>query len=318
LSVLTAIERGLRGWSIKPKIQDDQRLWASVRDGMRSDNPQQIALVGTSRMQLDFDLHEFSRDMGNAPVAQLAIVGSAGLPVFEDLSHDVHFRGLVVFELVPWTLFGHGPPSDSTAIEYVNFQSHQTRIAPVEARLRTEVQRVFAFDKLRFQDLLEGLVDRRTPSSLGYTLDPDRGYHVDFSKVSQAQLRLPLANLMNLGTSGSPEELKENLRAFEADVRRIQARGGRVALVVLPSDGAVGAAERAACPRERYWDVLAAETSAVTLNWLDDPRLRKFKCPDGSHLDMRDQVEFTRIFVEDLRTKLAAQHPSPATSPAQR
>jgi hypothetical protein len=133
--------------------------------------------------------------------------------------------------------------------------------------------------------------------------------------VAQAQLREPLAHLMKAGTCASPEHLGQVLNAFETDVRRIQARGGRVALVSLPSDGVIGAGERAACPRDRYWDVLAQRTSAVTFNWLDDPRLQKFKCPDGSHLDMRDQVEFTRLFVEDLRARLQAQQPPTGTDP---
>jgi hypothetical protein len=289
---------------MQPAISDDQNLWASVRDGMRRDDPAQIALVGTSRMRLDFDTREFSRDMGGAPVAQLAIEGSEGLLMFEELSRDDHFRGLLVFDVVPWSVFADMNEHDRTSTDYLAYRAHRPWIAPIDARLRNAVQMTFAFEQITYRRLMKDLRSRRWPRPLPTTMDSDRAIRADWSRASRQELNQPMQYLMEPLSYARPPQVRENLAQLELLIRRIESRGGRVALLVLPSTGPLGDAERAACPRERYWDVLAATTSAVTLNWMDDPRLRKFQCPDGSHLDMRDQAEFTRIVVEDLREKL--------------
>lgn len=178
--------------------------------------------------------------------------------------------------------------------------------APIEARLRTAVHLTFTVDQ--FSNVMHGLVqDRQLPGPSPFMLDPDRGRRVDFSRVSKRILNMPMEPRYKLAPCASPQRLRENLDNLQTMIRRIESHGGHVALVSLPVTGARGEMERAICPREQYWDVMAATTSAVTLNWMDDPRLRKFKCPDGSHLDMRDQVEFTRLVVEDLLEKLRTQ-----------
>jgi hypothetical protein len=310
--VLAALQGACRHWGVSPAIQDDQRLWAAARDGMRRDDPNQVALVGTSRMRLDFDVPEFSHAMGGAPVAQLAVEASEGLLMFEDLSRDVHFRGLVVFDVAPWGVFGNMSVHDQASKDYLAYRAHEPWIAPLDARLREAAQLGFAFGKISYSALLGNLRSLRWPSPSAFIVNSDRSVCVDWSRTSAEQLRKPMRHMMTPGSCASPQQLRDNLIEFEAMIRRIESRGGRVALVVLPSTGPLGDAERMACPREQYWDVLAATTSAVTLNWMDDPRLRRFQCPDGSHLDMRDQAEFTRIVVEDLRGKLQAQYATAA------
>ena len=247
--------------------------------------------------------------MGGAPVTQLAIEGSEGLLVLEDLSRDVHFRGLLVFDVLPWNVFNDMTRHDDTSRAYVSYHSGEPWIARIEAGQRRMVQSTFVFNQVTSERLIQVCAQRGGRTSSAYMLDPDRGCRIDWSRVSAAQLHKPMEYLMPPGSCASPEQLRDNLKTLDAMVRRIESRGGRVALVCLPSTGAVGEAERIACPRDQYWDVLAATTSAVTLNWMDDPRLRKFRCPDGSHLDMHDQVEFTRIVVEDLRAKLQLRYP---------
>jgi hypothetical protein len=310
--VLAAVECWCRARGISPEVQDDQRLWASVRDGMHPDDPAQIALVGTSRLRQDIDVRTFSQGMGGDPVAQLAIEGDDGVLIFDSLSRDVHFRGLVIFDVAPWTFFSNVTKPDETSIEYLAYDAHKPWIDPIEQRLCTATQLSLAFRRLSYDAALGAIREHKLPGPTGFMVDPDRGRRVDWSLVPQRIIDEPVHRLMPPGTGASAQRLRENLNGLEATIRRIESRGGRVVLLSLPSTGAVGAAERAALPRERYWDVLAATTSAVTLNWMDDPRLGRFQCPDGSHLDMRDQAEFTRIVVEDLREKMQTRYATAA------
>ena len=87
-------------------------------------------------------------------------------------------------------------------------------------------------------------------------------------------------------------------------VRRIEDRGGRVVFVKLPVSGELVRFEQKRFPRQRYWDVLAASTSAVTIHCADHPELAGFECPDGSHLDYRDARVFTRAFGNMLSRRL--------------
>lgn len=314
LLILAAIECNYRKLGFRPMLADDERLWAKVRDAMRPDDPHQIAIVGTSRIREDFDVHAFSHVMDDAPVAQLAIEGSDGLLVLEDLSRDEHFRGLLVFDVVPWAVFGNMALHDDTSSEYIVYHAQHSWIDPIETRLRNAAQLTFAFERLNLARNFKELRHQRPLEQPGFlTLDPDRGRRVDWTLASVQKRNQAAEQLMPADFCVPPAKLRENLHTLEAMIRRIESRGGRVALLCLPSTGAVGEAERAACPRQRYWDVLAATTSAITLHWMDDPRLLKFRCPDGSHLDMRDQIEFTRLFGEDLRQKLRAQPPTVAS-----
>jgi len=312
VAILAALEFTCRRLGLRPMVKDDERLWALARDNMRPDDPDQIALVGTSRTHQDFDPKIFSHEMNGAPVAQLAVDGSTGLLVLDDLSRDEHFRGLVVLDVVPWAVFGNMNYQDPASRAFLDYHGHESWATAFEGRIRVVEQLAFAFHQLNFRNLVRDIRKHRRPNwSQAYISEADRTAGVHWSLTTSEQMEVPQAHLMTATTCVPPSLLPENLKTLETMIKRIEARGGRVALVVLPSTGIVGDHEHAFCPRDRYWDVLAAETSAVTFNWMDDPRLSKFKCPDGSHLDMRDQPEFTRIVVEDLREKLRARQLNP-------
>jgi len=312
LAILAALEFNCRRHGLRPMVHDDQQLWGLARDSMHRDDPDQIALVGTSRGHNDLDPKVFSHEMGGAPVAQLAIEGATGLLVLDELSRDEHFRGLLVFDLVPWGVFGDMTHQDATERTFVESHLHVSWVTPIETRIRIALQLAFAFGQMSLRDFVQDRFTHRPPNwSQPYIIEPDRSAGVHWSLATPDQLKWP-QHYAIASTPGVPPTLRqENLQALESMIERIQARGGRVVLVSLPSTGIVGEVEHARWPRDRFWDVLAAQTKAVTFNWMDDPRLSKFNCPDGSHLDMRDQAEFTRLVVEDLREKLRTRQLNP-------
>jgi hypothetical protein len=87
---------------------------------------------------------------------------------------------------------------------------------------------------------------------------------------------------------------------IEPAVKELQARGGRVVFVTLPSTGEMWDLGQRLFPKEEYWDRFAIATSAVTIHFRDVPTLRATRCPDNFHLDFRDADKFTNNLVDEL------------------
>lgn len=84
-------------------------------------------------------------------------------------------------------------------------------------------------------------------------------------------------------------------------VRAIQARGGKVLFVGMPSSGMVREIEERRYPKVQYWDYFVQNIGVPALHSNYTPELSEFICPDGSHLDMRDQSGFTEKLVQVLK-----------------
>jgi hypothetical protein len=92
----------------------------------------------------------------------------------------------------------------------------------------------------------------------------------------------------------------ENTRSIAAMVERIQGRGGRVVFVAMPSSGLVRDIDERRFPKELFWNRFITIVKAPAVHFEDVAALSRFTCPDGSHLDMRDQMEFTRALASSV------------------
>src|SRR5688572_2540051 len=81
-------EAGLEA-SINPSA--DKALWAFQRIRV-NDDPDALAIVGTSRALYDFHQKTLSEETGYTHVRQLAIAGSHPLATLEDLADDPQFK----------------------------------------------------------------------------------------------------------------------------------------------------------------------------------------------------------------------------------
>ena len=84
----------------------------------------------------------------------------------------------------------------------------------------------------------------------------------------------------------------------------IQSRGGQVVFLHMPLPERHP--EVASYPREDYWDRIGPLTGASTIHFADYPELSVFQCPDGSHLDGPDALQFTRKLGRILERVLAS------------
>jgi hypothetical protein len=91
---------------------------------------------------------------------------------------------------------------------------------------------------------------------------------------------------------------------------KIRSHGGNVIFVAMPSSDMVREIENRRYPRELFWDRFINESSTTGIHSAYEPRLKEFVCPDGSHLDVRDQARFTHRLVDVIGQGRQGQFPN--------
>src|SRR3954462_13085788 len=99
-----------RSLGYEPTLNDTSDLWVEARHRVE---PESVVIIGDSRAWFDMDLDELERGLTKRPV-QLAIAGSCGYPVLNDLVNDEHFHGTIILSIVPGLSFA---PPDSFPVE---------------------------------------------------------------------------------------------------------------------------------------------------------------------------------------------------------
>lgn len=124
---------------------------------------------------------------------------------------------------------------------------------------------------------------QRVARSLGEKLDPQ-------ATIDEAELSQRISTILPLDNSA----FLRDARIVSHMASTIQARGGHVIFVALPSSGMVREIEKRRYPREQFWSRFINESGVTGVHSAYEPALQNFICPDGSHLDMRDRARFTR------------------------
>ncbi len=298
-------------WRIRgfePSLNDDANLWTLTRHNVPKDHKQAIVLIGSSRMQLGIDTRAFFQQTGIAP-QQLAIDGTTPLPVLDDLAADKHFIGTVICELSAISLILK--PQANTATEWLTAYHHSKFSARWESQLSFWVQRSFIFrlPDLQPNQLWEKVRVGQLPQPFYLTLHADRSRSGDYRRLDSYpdySMKEHYKNRVLRHYSMYQELLPIDNTAFQANVQRvrqavttIQQRGGQVIFVRFPSSGEVWKLDEQYLPRAQYWDEFARQVPANSLHFKDFPELH-YELPDGSHLDYRQAVPFTRSLVKIL------------------
>lgn len=324
------LEGALAARGFRPTVVDSPAVWARERLHASEAGPRALILVGASRAQLDVDLGAFAEATGKQPV-QLAIDGSSYIPVLADLAADDRVTGTVIVDYQ-----GGVPDPDYRGISnlYVDYWRLHERagssydFARIESALsawRQGTMRSYADGAGPFAALVARvLAPEATPQYL-ITL-PNRSRDADYSRVSMPAFYYQRV-IRNAGIAALPDltddaavdrELAERIQALpqastanlEANtdrlndmVRKIEARGGTVVFVMFPRSGLVRAADDAIYPRAVFWDRIVPLAGGKGLYYADEPALRDFTCPDGSHLDVHDKRRFTLALARSLETR---------------
>ncbi len=101
--------------------------------------------------------------------------------------------------------------------------------------------------------------------------------------------------------SGAP--LDSLLQTVKAATDKIQARGGKIIFVRTPSSGPMLEKEGMGFPRDQYWEKILAVTGCQGIHFQDHPETSNYVCPEFSHLQVSDAIDYTKHLIRFLQEK---------------
>ena len=295
------LELGVRAHGYKPSINEDAYSWALERPRASDRSPNTIAILGASRILLAFSPVAFRERLPHHTFVQLAYQSTAPVGTLRDLALDTDFRGVALVDITEsqfWPTNWH--VQDDLIAAYHRGWRASGQLA--ERWLTTKVQSkvaVLAVDGLR---VISSLVEEgQWPPPPYTTTYPDRTKFADYDLVDAERKRR--IRVQRLGGTPAPADAEQWLvyaLSQELFVALIQARGGRVVYVRMPTCDERWATDEAKMPKALFWDRLARISRATMIHFKDYPGLSRFDCPDTSHIDSKDGPAFTRALIDIL------------------
>ncbi len=287
-------------------------LWAEARRKATGDA---TVIIGSSRIFFDIDLDIWEEISGVRPV-QLALEGTSPRIFLKDLANDEAFRGKVIVG-VTRAAFLHDRRRAARERSLTTSKTKPSRNAPIiccqsllnerspsSTSSRGQSARFISGQrpcaKVCSRSLIRGnlksLKEDRN-AKLWSRVVTDEAYREE----AKAQWLIGLKLFAPPpGPNGEPpkqmpdEAINAVIAEVQANIDKIRARGGDVAFMRLPYDGAFAVAEDNGFPRERFWDRLVAQTNSVGVAWQDYPELNGHYIPEWSHLAAEDSRNYTR------------------------
>jgi len=296
--VIAAWEGTLRQVGLEPEYSDNRALWLSARHRLSQPDESVVAILGASRVQRAIDVAVLS-ERTNRPVVQLAVEGSSGLPVLENLAADPRFRGTVIFSIAPAFSFnrrlskvGKGPQADWTSA-YLQ----QSRSRRMEQELRLFTQGLFAFRSAdaAISRTIPAIIDAgKLPGPDYKTTQRNRFVSVDLSQLNRDNDQNDIVDMYRQNTEAYDQKgFAEILHYFSTLVDILKSKGCRVYVLRLPSEGLVLDYERQLFPQDKFWKQMQRQLDAQFIHFEDYPELEGYLSADGSHVAAWKASEFT-------------------------
>jgi hypothetical protein len=312
------LELAMRARGYRPSVRDDEYAWAWQRARASDGSPHTVALLGTSRLHLVFAPRAFARALPDWTAVQLAIDGTQPAAALVDLAGDPGFRGVAIVDTL------------ESGIEAENQFSQQRYITAYHRRWRAPGAMAERWLATIVQSHLAILSDTGVRIIASGAAPPyvtsfaDRTQFADYSLTDVAQRRkrqLERLGALTPPTQQAADAWLSSVLRMEPYIAAIQARGGTVVYLRMPTCDERWAADQISEPRALYWNRLAARTRAVAIHFADYPSLRDFECPDTSHIASKDGPRFTAAMIDVLvergvfpptaRSTAAPQHAEP-------
>ncbi len=330
---VACLEAGLALRGFQANLSDSPARWAAQRARADTLGTRALIIVGDSQPLQDLDLATLRRETGLEPV-QLAVAAGSFLPVLKGLADDPGVRGTVLVGFDP-SIVAEEPrytPATTYESDYERssgkpwFDFHDSEQFLTDA-LHTQL-RSYAdgarpltslLSRVLKQDPVQQYVfvapDRQEYSAFSRAPLPELYYHKVLNDMPPAlrppgdanfaQLDAELPQRIKAIPPQDPAPFLEHMRDVDELGRRIEARGGRVLYVDFPVSGYIRDISDRYYPQRLFWDRFAAYTRSPTLEYEDIAAISSLHCPDGTHLDHRDQVPFTLALIDALHLKPA-------------
>ncbi|NNF07462.1 MAG: hypothetical protein HKN21_11925 [Candidatus Eisenbacteria bacterium] len=313
-------------------MNDTADRWSLVRSQV-GQVPGQTVVIGSSRIQFDFDLDTYAREMNTERPLQLAMPGTNPVGLLEHVADQEGFDGVLILGVAPGLWFvPQGPPVEwarRATGRYDNWSPSQK----IGLRVASFLQSRLAFinpEDLTLEALLNhidlpdrpGAVPNLPPVLPAYFAGMDEyrqarmwdrcDFGSERAKLIQ-QTWPPLFTPPPPPPHLSPEEfqgmLKANseqyLKRIRVAVDKVRSRGAKVVFIRPPSTDTLRELETKFSPREQTWDLMLQVTGAPGIHFEDYPELAGFRCPEWSHLTAEDAVNYTTALMPLIRKALS-------------
>ncbi|MGD9200033.1 MAG: hypothetical protein PVI26_00590 [Chitinispirillia bacterium] len=298
---ITGLELFWRGYGYKPSVIDDKELWSIYRHRVVTTKRRPIVFVGASRMLMGLRTEIFRQHFPENEIIQIAIAATAPVAVLKDLANDERFNGIVIVSMIsqfflkeafesqkPWVDYYYKKSTVNSRMNRLITRWLQERLVVLNPylnlrRVLGEIVRLKALPPEQY------LITRGDRSRLGdYT-------KFDFQKQDEPMMPISTKDII------PPFEWLKHALIIEDYIKKILDRGGEVVLIRFPTSGTVLDKEEENYPKQKYWDSYASQSSAKMIHYLDVEGMKDLKCPDGSHLDMIDNITFTNSLIRELK-----------------
>lgn len=309
-------------------IGDSPQAWAEMRAGI---HPDDLVIVGDSRILFDTDLAHFEQLTGIRP-KQLAIHGTNGRVLMEQLTRDPGYKGLLLVGMADTSFFR--PMAAPAGVGQPWIEGYERNREPSQVTgliLDRWLQRLFAFldEDMRFSRLL-GRLDHGwrkgvdSPYEDVWKVDESFDYRqrfmwprIEHPGYYQDQARHAWDDFR--GKPGDPKEIAAVIAASRKAVRELRRRGGDVVFIRPPSAAPIRDNEEKRLPKARVWNALLAGTGAPGIHADDLPRAQDLDIPEWSHLSRTCATVFTDAYVRRLaeltpRIRLRTDAPPPLST----
>jgi hypothetical protein len=288
-------------------VQDDADLWSMQLDRIRN-SPRAIALLGASRIEFAVDPALLSHELGDRPVAMLAVNGRYPLAALRALADDPSFVGLAIVGVDARGLQRrHWDMQQS----YFDHYHHRWTLSRwIHRTLLTVLQEHLVFVRSAFA--LTNIVERwiageGPPMNDHVFVRADRVGFIDYHRPDLPGIRASrIADLVRYYREEPPTDAGtwlHDLETVTSWVEKIQKRGGRVVFFREPAADESLALDEANFPRDRYWDAYARRAPAPMIDFRDVPGMASFVLPDTSHIDGTDVPRFTIALANLLKSR---------------
>jgi len=302
--VLAPYELWLREQGHRSSVESNADLWSWYR-GQADWRRNPLVLVGASRMQLGLDTATIRKILPQRPLIELSINGQYPMATLRGLAEDEAFSGLVIVSIVAQSL--EPVYWDMQLPENLYYAEESTFYRSLDAYLTAWLQSKFSLlsPQLGLQQIVESYQNQHAfPQPFYVKGNLDLSKSGDYSQQDTSILVNHFVSEKELNYQQqppmSPAVFEQQIDKLNQYTKAIQARGGQVILLRMPTDQGHWKLDEQYYPYAQYWQRLERLSLAPTIHFRQVPGLDKFRLPDSTHLDQSDAPEFTRILFDYL------------------
>lgn len=308
-----------RNQGMYPTLDDNKERWAVIRHKLEHHGPEDVVLIGSSRVLFDIQLDEWEKVTGRRPL-QLAAAGSSPLPILRDIVDNSSFRGTLLVGVTPG-LFFSTLEEDKMPIRRsqgkVDYYKKRTWAQRLNHALSIPLQQHLVLmsgheeewdDDIDLRSLLRRVqignrTGEKTPPPFRHFGDMalDRNTTLSDRTVNDTAFAASIQRVwVFFNEPERPASREATTDFFLRYAKKFEARGGRIILLRCPSSGKLRALEHQRFSRATFWDELVRQAGCPAYHFEDDPQLNRLDPPEWSHLSARDARSFTRHLASQM------------------